>query len=275
MAALAAAPDERWASSCSWRWPTPIAARRSSTSRSTESRAAQADSSRRSAMTPSCSSASPAQIHYIDASDEASWIPIADRAMALAEKLGERGAQGRIYHIRADRDFTKGEYAAAVRSLELAVTSLRAAGARRGDARCRARSPAWAARVARTDCPNARSTPTARRWPSRRRRATASASCRPGTRWAWPGATWSGPDKALECYRNGLAEARRAGRPERGAVHGGRGRRRRCCALGKAAEAIPIFEGILAKNPEPYIARFRLGGARRRVPRGRPGQPTR
>ena len=34
--------------------------------------------------------------------------------------------------------------------------------------------------------------------------------------------------------------------------------RRRCCARGKAAEAIPIFEGILAKNPEPYIARFRL-----------------
>ena len=27
---------------------------------------------------------------------------------------------------------------------------------------------------------------------------------------------------------------------------------------GKAAEAIPILEGILAKNPEPYIARFRL-----------------
>ena len=197
-----------------------------------------------------------AQIHYIDALDESTWIPVADRAMALAEKLGERGAQGRIYHIRADRDFTKGEYAAAVRNLELAVTNLRAAGAPEEMSLSRALTSLGRARRAHG-------------LPERALDAYQEAMAvqkKTGDRfgvvqtWNAMGVAWSNMerhDKALECYRNGLSEAVALG--DQSAVQFMEGAvATALMRTGKAAEAIPILEGILAKNPEPYIARFRL-----------------
>ena len=197
-----------------------------------------------------------AQIHYIDASDEAAWVPIADRAMALAETLGERGAQGRIYHIRADRDFTKGEYASAVRNLEQAVTNLRAAGAPEEMSLSRALTSLGRARRAHG-------------LPERALDAYTEAMAvqkKTGDRfgvvqtWNAMGVAWSNmerPGKALECYRNGLAEAVALG--DQSAVQFMEGAvATALLRSGKAADAIPIFEGILAKNPEPYIARFRL-----------------
>ena len=78
--------------------------------------------------------------------------------------------------------------------------------------------------------------------------------------WNAMGVAWSNmerPGKALECYRNGLAEAVALG--DQSAVQFMEGAvATALLRTGKAAEAIPIFEGILAKNPEPYIARFRL-----------------
>jgi tetratricopeptide (TPR) repeat protein len=197
-----------------------------------------------------------AQIHYIDEPNEAEWRPVADRAMALAEKLGERGAQGRIHHILADRAFTKGEYASAVRSLEQAVSSLREAGAAEEMALSRALTSLGRARRAHG-------------LPERALDAYREAMAvqkKTGDRfgvvqtWNAMGVAWSHmdrPDKSLECYRNGLAEAVALGDQSavqfmEGAVATALLRSR------KAAEAIPIFEGLLAKNPEPYIARFRL-----------------
>ena len=78
--------------------------------------------------------------------------------------------------------------------------------------------------------------------------------------WNAMGVAWNHmdrPDKSLECYRNGLAEARALG--DQSAVQFMEGAvATALLRSGKAAEAVPIFEGILAKNPEPYIARFRL-----------------
>lgn len=197
-----------------------------------------------------------AQIHYIDDPHEAVWGPIADRAMGLARTLGDRGAQGRIHHIRADRAFTKGEYASAVRGLELAVSNLRAAGAAETISLARALTSLGRARRAHG-------------LPARALDAYREAMAvqkRTGDRfgvvqtWNAMGVAWNHmerPAKSLECYRNGLAEAIALGdqsavRFMEGAV---------ATALlrsGKAAEAIPIFERLLAQNPEPYIARFRL-----------------
>ena len=197
-----------------------------------------------------------AQIHYIDEPNEAEWGSVADRAMALAEKLGERGAQGRIHHILADRAFTKGEYASAVRSLEQAVSSLRAAGAAEEMALSRALTSLGRARRAHG-------------LPERALDAYREAMAvqkKTGDRfgvvqtWNAMGVAWSHmdrPDKSLECYRNGLAEAVALG--DQSAVQFMEGAvATALLRSGKAAEAIPIFEGLLAKNPEPYIARFRL-----------------
>ena len=176
--------------------------------------------------------------------------------MALADALGERGAQGRIYHIRADRAFTKGEYATAVRSLELAVTSLRAAGAAEEMSLSRALTSLGRARRAHG-------------LPERALDAYQEAMAvqkKTGDRfgvvqtWNAMGVAWSNmerPDKALECYRNGLTEAVALG--DQSAVQFMEGAvATALLRTGKAADAIPIFEGLLAKNPEPYIARFRL-----------------
>ncbi len=176
--------------------------------------------------------------------------------MALADTLGERGAQGRIHHIRADRAFTKGEYATAVRSLELAVTSLRAAGAAEEMSLSRALTSLGRARRAHG-------------LPERALDAYQEAMAvqkKTGDRfgvvqtWNAMGVAWSNmerPDKALECYRNGLTEAVALG--DQSAVQFMEGAvATALLRTGKAAEAIPIFEGLLAKNPEPYIARFRL-----------------
>ena len=78
--------------------------------------------------------------------------------------------------------------------------------------------------------------------------------------WNAMGVAWNHmdrPDKSLECYRNGLQEARALG--DQSAVQFMEGAvATALLRSGKPAEAIPIFEGFLARNPEPYIARFRL-----------------
>ena len=196
------------------------------------------------------------QIHYIPERDEPVWVPVADRAMALAERLGERGAQGRIQHILADRDFTKGEYASAVRRLELAVTSLRAAGPPEAISLSRALTSLGRARRAHG-------------LPERALDAYREAMTvqkRIGDRfgvvqtWNAMGVAWGHlerPDKSLECYRHGLAEAVALG--DQSAVQFMEGAvATALLRLGKANEAIPIFERLLAQDPEPYIARFRL-----------------
>jgi CHAT domain-containing protein/tetratricopeptide (TPR) repeat protein len=197
-----------------------------------------------------------AQLHYIDESDEPVWRPVARRAMELAERRMDRGAKGRIHHIIADRAFTTGEYATAVRELELAVTNLRAA------------SPAEPIALARalTSLGRAR---RAHGLPQRALDAYREAMAvqqRIGDRfgvvqsWNAMGVAWSHldrHDKSLECYRLGLAEAESLGDQSavqfmQGAVATAQFR------LGKPNEAIPIFERLLARNPDPYIARFRL-----------------
>ena len=147
-----------------------------------------------------------AQIHYVDAADDGVWLPIADRAMKLASKLGNRGAQGRIHHVLADRAFSKGEYASAVRGLELAVSNLRAAGAAEEISLARAFTSLGRARRAHG-------------LPERALDAYREAMAiqkRTGDRygvvqtWNAMGVAWSHlqrPAKSLECYRTGLAEA--------------------------------------------------------------------
>ena len=134
-----------------------------------------------------------------------------------------------------------------------------APAARASSPRWRARSPAWAARGARTDCRRARSTPIARRWRSRPASAT---GCGVVQSWNAMGVAWANlgkREKALECYRHGLAEAQSLGDKSatqfmEGAVANA------LFDLGRASEAIPIYERVLSDNPDPYIARFRLAG---------------
>jgi len=197
-----------------------------------------------------------AQIHYHADPDEAVWRPIADRAMRLASKLGDRGAQGRIHHVLADRAFATGEYASAVRGLELAVSNLRAAGAAEEISLARALTSLGRARRAHG-------------LPERALDAYREAMAvqkRTGDRfgvvqtWNAMGVAWSHmerPEKSLECYRNGLDEANALG--DQSAVRFMEGAvATALLRMGNAAEAIPIFERLLAQNPEPYIARFRL-----------------
>ena len=182
---------------------------------------------------------------------------LADRALPLAERLGRPGVTGRIYHALADDAFARGDYAEAVRDLELAVTNMRAAGASERNSLGRALTSLGRARRAHG-------------LPARALDAYREAMAvqkQTGDRigvvqsWNAMGVAWSHlkrPDKSLECYRNGLAEARALGDPSavqfmEGAVATALNR------LGRHAEAIPILEGILARNPEPYVARFRMG----------------
>ncbi len=196
-----------------------------------------------------------AQIHYIDDDRESEWKPVAARALAIAERRGDHGAEGRIHHILADRAFTRGEYALAVRELEVAVTSLRAARPAEPIALARALTSLGRARRAHG-------------LPERALDAYNEAMAvqmQIGDRigvvpsWNASGVAWSHlgkPEKALECYRKGLAEAESLG--DQSAVQFMQGAVGSALArLGRSNEAIPIFEGLLARTPEPYIARYR------------------
>ena len=257
MAALAAAPDERVGVQLQLALANAYRGQKKLDLALQRKPCGPADSSRRSAMTPllarvphrrrsTTSTRSTRLRGYRSPIGRWRW----------PKQLGERGAQGRIYHIRADRDFTKGEYASAVRNLELAVTNLRAAGAPEEMSLSRALTSLGRARRAHG-------------LPERALDAYREAMAvqkKTGDRfgvvqtWNAMGVAWNNmerPDKALECYRNGLAEAVALG--DQSAVQFMEGAvATALLRTGKAAEAIPIFEGILAKNPEPYIARFRL-----------------
>jgi CHAT domain-containing protein len=182
---------------------------------------------------------------------------LADRALPLAERLGRRGVTGRIYHALADDAFGRGEYGDAVRDLELAVANLRAAGAAEQNSLGRALTSLGRARRAHG-------------LPARALDAYREAMAvqkQTGDRigvvqtWNAMGVAWghlNRPDKSLECYRHGLAEATALGDPAtiqfmEGAVATA------LIRLGRHAQAIPVLEGILARNPEPYVARFRMG----------------
>ena len=90
--------------------------------------------------------------------------------------------------------------------------------------------------------------------------------------WNAMGVAWSHmdrPDKSLECYRNGLAEAVALG--DQSAVQFMEGAvATALLRSGKAAEAIPIFEGIAREESRALHRAVPAGGARRRVPRGGP-----
>jgi CHAT domain-containing protein/tetratricopeptide (TPR) repeat protein len=200
------------------------------------------------------------RMYYIDDSDgeKAAQIKaLADRALPLAAQLKRPGVSGRIYHSLADDAFTRGDYADAVRLLELAVTNLRLEGTSGRNSLGRALTSLGRARRAHG-------------LPARALDAYREAMAvqkQTGDRfgvvqsWNAMGVAYSHlsqPEKSLECYRNGLEEARALGDPSaiqfmEGAVATALGR------LGRYAEAIPILEGILARNPEPYVARFRMG----------------
>ena len=196
-----------------------------------------------------------AQIHYIDEDLESEWRPVAARALAIAERRKDFGAEGRIHHLLADRAFTQGEYALAVRELEIAVTKMREARPAESMALARALTSLGRARRAHG-------------LPERALDAYNEAMAvqkqigdRIGVVQSWnaSGVAWSHmgkPEKALECYRKGLAEAEALG--DMSAVHFMQGAVGSALArLGRPNEAIPIFERLLAANPDPYIARFR------------------
>jgi CHAT domain-containing protein/tetratricopeptide (TPR) repeat protein len=201
-----------------------------------------------------------ARMYFVDDADGTKTEriqEIAAKALPLADRLKRPGAKGRIHHALADDQFSEGDYAGAVRNLELAVTSLRQAGPAERNSLGRALTSLGRARRAHG-------------LPARALdayREAMSVQKQTGDRfgvvqsWNAMGVAYSHLeqlDKSLECYRNGLAEATALGDPSaiqfmEGAVATALGR------LGRHAEAIPILEGILAKNPEPYVARFRMG----------------
>lgn len=182
---------------------------------------------------------------------------LADRALPLAARLDKPGVTGRIYHSLADDRFGDGDYGEAVRQLELAVTNLRKAGAAERNSLARALTSLGRARRAHGLAARALDA----------YREAMAVQQQTGDRfgvvqsWNAMGVAWghlNRPDRSLACYRKGLAEARALGDPSaiqfmEGAVATA------LIKLGRPAEAIPILEGILAGNPEPYVARFRMG----------------
>jgi CHAT domain-containing protein len=200
------------------------------------------------------------RMYYIDDRDGTKTTALqalADRALPLAARLKRPGVSGRIYHSLADDAFARGEYGDAVRLLELAVTNLRLAGA--GDRNSLGRALTSLGRARRAHGLPARALEAYREAMAVQKQT----GDRFGVVQSWNamGVAYSHlarPEKSLECYRKGLAEAAALGDPSaiqfmEGAVATALGR------LGRPAEAIPILEGILAKNPEPYVARFRMG----------------
>jgi CHAT domain-containing protein/tetratricopeptide (TPR) repeat protein len=200
------------------------------------------------------------RMYYIDDNDgsKAQQIQaLADRALPLAAQLKRPGVSGRIYHSLADDAFSNGNYGDAVRLLELAVTNLRLAGP--GDRNSLGRALTSLGRARRAHGLPARALDAYRE--------AMAVQQQTGDRfgvvqsWNAMGVAYGHleqPDKSLECYRNGLEEARILGDPSaiqfmEGAVATALGR------LGRHEEAIPILEGILARNPEPFVARFRMG----------------
>lgn len=200
------------------------------------------------------------RMYYIDDSDgekSAKARVLADRALPLAARLNRPGVSGRIYHSLADNAFAHGDYGDAVRLLELAVTNLRLAGV--SDRNSLGRALTSLGRARRAHGLPARALDAYREAMAVQKQT----GDRFGVLQSWNamGVAYSHmgqPEKSLECYRNGLEEAKALGDPiatqfMEGAVATALGR------LGRHAEAIPILEGILARNPEPYVARFRMG----------------
>jgi CHAT domain-containing protein len=198
------------------------------------------------------------RFYYTIGDDDVRIQEIADRVLPLAEKLGDNGAKGRIYHFLADRDFSSGRYGDAVRRLELAVPNLRAGGPREQSSLARALTSLGRARRAHGLPASALDA----------YREAMEVQTRIGDRlgvvqsWNAMGVAWANlgkGEKALECYGRGLAEAQSLGDKSatqfmEGAVANA------LFDLGKASEAIPIYERVLSDNPDPYIARFRLAG---------------
>lgn len=199
------------------------------------------------------------RLYYIDDTDgtkSAAMQALAARALPLAATLKRPGISGRIHHSLADDAFSRGEYGDAVRLLEMAVSNLRMAGA--GERNSLGRALTSLGRARRAHGLPARALDAYREAMAVQRQT----GDRFGVVQSWNAmgvaySNMSRPEKALECYRNGLDEARALGDPSaiqfmEGAVATALGR------LGRYTEAIPILEGILAKNPEPYVARFRM-----------------
>jgi CHAT domain-containing protein len=200
------------------------------------------------------------RMYYIDDNDgtkTAALQALADRALPLAAALKRPGTSGRIYHSLADDAFARGAYGDAVRLLEQAVTRLRMAGA--GERNSLGRALTSLGRARRAHGLPARALDAYREAMAVQRQT----GDRFGVVQSWNamGVAYSHlgqPQKSLDCYRKGLAEATALGDPSaiqfmEGAVATALGR------LGRPTEAIPILEGLLAKNPEPYVARFRMG----------------